>query len=121
LGFLWTALGLAPMAQIFAWAISGAVSAAVAYQGWIALGRVLLAYGLAARIPVIVVMLLAILGNWGTHYELGRPDLPRLEPELWKWFVIGLVPQLGLWVPFTMIVGAIFGGLAALTARRRAS
>lgn len=117
LGALWTALGLQPMAQIFAWALGGAVAAAVAFQGWTSIGRALLTYGLVARLPVIVVMLLAILGDWGTHYELGRPDLERLEsPVLW-WFVIGLVPQLGLWVPFTMIVGALFGGVAAAIVR----
>ncbi len=121
LGVLWSRLGLAPMTEIFLWSASGAVSAAIAYQGWIALGRALLAYGLVARVPVIVVMLLAILGNWGTHYELGRPDLAPIPSPLFRWFVIGLVPQLGLWVPFTMVVGGLLGGFTALAARPRAS
>ncbi|HEV7502723.1 MAG TPA: hypothetical protein VGQ33_22050, partial [Vicinamibacteria bacterium] len=60
------------------------VGAAIAYRGWPALGRVLLAYGLAARIPVALVMLAAILGNWGTHYDVAPPNLATMSP-IAKW------------------------------------
>ncbi len=117
---MWARLGVPPLAQVLGFCgIFPFVAWAVA-RGWPALARVLLAYGLAARIPVIVIMLLAILGGWGTHYELGRLDLPPLEPPLLKWLVIGVFPQLGLWVSFTVVGGSFFGGLAALV-RRRAS
>src|SRR5574341_2032112 len=46
------------------------LGAVLAHRAWPVLGRTLIAYGLAARIPVVVVMLLAILGNWGTHYDV---------------------------------------------------
>lgn len=52
------------------------VGLAIGILAWPALGRTLLAYGLAARIPVALLMLVAMLGNWGTHYD-ARPSYPR--------------------------------------------
>jgi hypothetical protein len=69
---------------------------------------------------VAIVMFVAILGNWGTHYELGPPGFPEMS-AIPKWFWIGLVPQLTLWMAFTVIVGSLFGGLAALATGRRAA
>ncbi len=96
------------------------VATLVGLRAWPALGRTLLVYGLAARIPVVVVMLLAILGNWGTHYELGPPSFPEMAP-LAKWFWIGLLPQLTLWIAFTVVIGGFVGGLTALATGRRAA
>jgi hypothetical protein len=92
------------------------VGMAVAYRGWPELGRVALAYGLLARIPVAAIMLVAMIADWGTHYELGPPGFPKMG-LLPTWFFIGLLPQLVLWIAFTVIVGTIFGSLAALLAR----
>ena len=98
--------------------VASLIALAVAYYGSGALGRVLIAYGLAARIPVILVMLLAILGNWGTHYDVLPPGAP--EMGVWtKWLVIGVVPQLTLWIAFTVAVGGLFGGVALVIAERR--
>ncbi len=99
--------------------VGSVVALLVAFRAWPALARTLFAYGLAARIPVVVVMLVAILSNWGTHYELGPPGFPEMA-ALPKWFWIGLLPQLTFWMAFTVIVGGLFGGLAALVAGRRA-
>jgi hypothetical protein len=96
------------------------VALVVAFRGWPALARTLFVYGLAARIPVAIVMFVAILGNWGTHYELGPPGFPEMS-AIPKWFWIGLVPQLTLWMAFTVIVGSLFWGLAALATGRRAA
>jgi hypothetical protein len=96
------------------------VALIVAFRGWPALARTLFAYGLAARIPVVIVMLVAILGNWGTHYELGPPGFPEMS-AIPKWFWIGLLPQLTLWMAFTVVIGSLFGGLAALATGRRAA
>jgi hypothetical protein len=99
--------------QFIVFMIAAVVAAWVAYRGWPALGRVLLAYGLAARVPVMLVMLVAIYARWGTHYDVAPPGLPAMA-ALPKWFFIGMLPQLFLWVPFTIYVGALFGGLALL-------
>ena len=98
-------------------AVLSIVGAAVAYRGWPGLGRVLFAYGLAARIPVVLVMLAAILGNWGTHYDVAPPDFPAMG-TIAKWLLIGLLPQLTIWMWFTIVAGAIFGAIAAAVAGR---
>ena len=115
---LWARLGFPPVAQVLAFCAGYAVVAWFAAKSWPALAKTLFAYGLLARIPVAAIMLIAIFANWGTHYELGRPDLPPLEPPLVKWLVIGLAPQLGLWLSFTVIVGLLFGAIAAAVATR---
>jgi len=89
----------------------------VAYRGWPVLGRTLLAYGVAARVPVMVVMLVAIFANWGTHYDVPPPDFPEMG-ALRKWFFIGFLPQAFLWIPFTVFAGALCGGIALLFAGR---
>ena len=99
------------------------IGAAVAYRGWPALGRTLLAYGAAARVPVMIVMLFAILGNWGTHYDVVPPGFPAMNP-IAKWLLIGVLPQLTLWIWFTIAAGAVCGTIAvAVTggARRAAT
>jgi hypothetical protein len=90
----------------------------IAYRGWPELGKVEVIYGLAARIPVAIVMLVAMTANWGTHYELGPPGFPQMS-LVSKWFVIGLLPQLSLWIAFTVIVGSLFGSLALLFQKRQ--
>ncbi len=40
---------------------------------------------------------------------------------LWKWAVIGLLPQLTVWLWFTSVVGGFFGIVAGAIARRRAA
>ena len=87
------------------------VAAYVVTRGWKELTSTLLIYGLAARIPVIIVMFFAILGNWGTHYDVApNPEFPAMG---WfsKWLAIGLFPQLTMWVAFTIIVGGLVGGI----------
>ena len=90
----------------------------IAYRGWPELGKAEALYGLAARIPVVVVMFVAMAANWGTHYELGPPGFPEMNLVA-KWFVIGLLPQLSAWIAFTVIVGSIFGSLALFFQKRR--
>lgn len=90
-----------------------AAGAAVQFNPWSALARILVAYGYAARIPVAIVMYFAIRGNWGTHYDALPPNYTG-PMDLWgKYLRIGLVPQLILWVAYTVVVGALCGGIAA--------
>jgi hypothetical protein len=91
----------------------------IAYQAWPGLGRTLFAYALAARIPVALVMLVAILANWGTHYDVSPPGVAVPANPIAKWFMIGVVPQLTIWIWFTIAVGAIFGSIAAAIAGKR--
>lgn len=105
-------------AQFGMFLVASVIAAGIAYRGWPSLGKTLLAYGLAARVPVALVMLVAILGNWGTHYDVAPPDFPEMSP-LNKWLMIGLVPQMLMWIPFTICVGMLFGGLALLAVGRR--
>ena len=101
-------------------AVVSLLAAFVAFRGWPALGRVLLAYGLAARIPVAALMLVAMMANWGTHYELGPPEMPPMG-LFTKWLLIGLLPQLTFWIAFTIVVGAIFGSVTAMIGGRARS
>lgn len=85
---------------------------------WPALGKTLLAYAYAARVPVAIVMFFAIRGNWGTHYDALPPGYTG-PMDLWgKYFVIGLIPQLVLWIVFTLFLGSLFGQIAVALVRR---
>jgi hypothetical protein len=120
-GFAGSKLGLSPQgfAIFTVFIVASIVGAWIAFRGWPALGRTLLAYGLAARIPVAIVMLFAIFGNWGTHYDVSPPGFPAMSP-LPKWFLIGLLPQMTVWIWFTIAVGALLGGLfVAVTGRAK--
>jgi hypothetical protein len=91
----------------------------VAFRGWPALARTLTIYGFAARIPVAIVMLFAILGDWGTHYDAPPPDFPPTGPFV-EWLLTGLVPQLTIWIYVTVVAGMLVGSIAAALTRRRA-
>ncbi|MBI4474299.1 MAG: hypothetical protein HY646_16640, partial [Acidobacteria bacterium] len=91
--------------------VGAAAGAAVAYQGWPDLGLTNIAYGFSVRIPVAIIMLIAMIAQWGTHYELGPPGLPPLD-LIPNWLLIGLMPQTVFWVSFTVMVGGLFGILA---------
>jgi hypothetical protein len=98
LGFIWTA-----------------VAVAISLRGWPSLGKILLVYAFAARIPVAIVMFFAIQGNWGTHYDVVPPNnevLLRLSPMA-RWFDIGFVPQMTIWIFLTVVGGMLFGAIAA--------
>jgi len=97
----------------------GVLAAVLAWRAWPALGRVLLAYGLLSRAVVALVMLLAMHGRWGTHYDYG--DMPRVQelPFWTAYFTLAFVPQLVFWVAFTIVVGMLGGTLAAALGPRR--
>jgi len=90
-----------------------AVALGVVIRVWPALFRTLLAYAVAVRLPVAMLMFFAIRGNWGTHYDVPpSPDFPAMDWVV-RWFYIGLVPQMTVWIAFTVVVGMLFGGIAA--------
>jgi hypothetical protein len=89
--------------------------------GWSALFKTLLAYSFAARIPVALIMLFAIRGDWKTHYDVApTPDFPAM-PWFTKWLLIGALPQFVIWIAFTVIIGGLLGGITGAVMRRRSS
>jgi hypothetical protein len=97
-----------------------AVGAAIAWSGWPELGKTMLVYGYAARIPVAVVMLLAMAGNWGTHYDGLPPGVPEMG-LLRKWVVFGVIPQMTTWIAISVLLGTLVGSIAGALAMRRAA
>jgi len=83
-------------------------------RAWPAYWKVMMAYALWARVPVIVVMFFAIQGNWGTHYDVVPPS-----GDVWgtdwfrKWLEIGVIPQLFIWIPYTVVLCALLGVIVA--------
>lgn len=114
-------LGLGPGGFIAAFVVA-LVVAFVPFSSWPELGKTLFAYALAARVPVAVVMLIAIFGNWGTHYDVLPPNPPpnlvALGP-LGRWFFIGLLPQLTIWIAQTVLIGTLLGALVVALAKPR--
>ena len=99
--------------------ITCAVAVYLAQKPWPELGSLLFKYALAARIPVVIVMLIAIYANWGTHYDVvPDPSFPAYGPFM-KWVIIGLVPQLTVWVAFTMLFGGIFAAATAALVKQK--
>ncbi len=117
------AMKLGAAATLTTFAVASCLAIVLALKGWPALGRTLLAYGFAARIPVALVMLVAILGEWGTHYDAPPPNAPEVlvMAPLTKWFWIGLVPQLTIWIFTTVVGGMLLGCLAVKLFGRKAA
>jgi hypothetical protein len=118
-GTLAFALSKGSLILVLAGLIVIAAGAAIQFPGWPGLAKTLIAYGYAARVPVAIVMFFAIRGNWGTHYDVVPPNYNGPTDTLAKWAFIGLVPQLFLWITYTMSVGALFGGIAAAITKSR--
>jgi hypothetical protein len=89
------------------------------YPAWPQLFKTLLAYAYAARIPVLILMFIAISGNWGTHYDVAPPGFPEDTPFWSKFFQIAFLPQMILWIGYTIITGMIFGSVAAVIKQRK--
>jgi hypothetical protein len=104
-------------ATVVAFVIGAIVAVCIMRKTWPALFKTLLAYAFAARIPVAILMIFAIFGQWGTHYDAPAPGQPEMGP-LATWVVAGLLPQTTTWIAFTVLIGSIFGGIAAALAKK---
>jgi hypothetical protein len=94
------------------------VAALVARTGWRSLGSTLIAYAFAARIPVLIVMYFAMRGGWGTHYD--AVEARFAAAPLWsKFFYEAFLPQMMLWIGFTVVVGSLFGEIVAAVFARK--
>jgi hypothetical protein len=88
--------------------------------GWRSLCSTLLAYAFAARIPVLIVMYLALSGNWGTHYD--AVPARYQDMVLWKkFFIVGFLPQMFMWIGYTVAFGSLFGDIVAALFNRKPS
>ncbi len=100
-------------------------SAFIPRLGWRALGNALLVYAFAARIPVVVVMFIAMSADggqgWGTHYDVTTPGFV-VTSFAQKFIDLAVLPQMSLWIGWTVIVGGLLGSIyAAAFVRRTAS
>lgn len=96
-----------------------AAAAAVQFIPWRALAKTLTAYAYAARIPVLILMFLAMQGGWGTHYD-ALPPGAEVPSEFWmKYLYLAVIPQLVMWIAYTIILGALVGAAYTAVVRRR--
>ncbi len=95
------------------WALAGVLQ----YFGWPQLFKVLLMYSYAARVPVAIVMLCAMLGHWGTHYDYVGMQIPLKGLSRYLW--MAFFPQLVGWIGFTITLGAVAGIVLVSVARLR--
>jgi hypothetical protein len=66
-----------------------------------------MAYAYAARIPVAIIMLFAMLGNWETHHDYVGIEIPLKGISRYLW--LAFFPQLVGWIGFTITLGSVFG------------
>jgi len=117
-GFLGFAHGPTP-GRMLAGLLVMAAAAALQFIPWCALAKTLIAYAYAARVPVAIVMFYAIRGNWGTHYDALPPE-GAIPSGFWlKYLYIALIPQLVMWIAYTIVLGALVGTAYAAIARRK--
>ena len=86
--------------------------------GWPALFKVLVAYGYAARIPVVILMFFALRGHWGTHYDAVPPNYVGSGSFFREYLMLAVLPQMVIWIAFTVLVGALVGSLVCALAFR---
>jgi hypothetical protein len=97
--------------------VSNLACAVLALRGWPELFRANLSYGLAARLPIMLITVIAVASGWSTHHTKLAPGSPAL-PETQRVLVL-CAAQVAMWLPFTVLIGGLFGGVAALVCRRR--
>jgi hypothetical protein len=109
-----------PEILIFIW-LFWAMAAGLQFLGWPGLSKLLLSYGLAARIPVAIVMFFAMLGDWGTHYDYVGIQWPsNFSPGFAsKYLWLAFFPQLVAWVAYTIALGSLAGTVVAALLRRK--
>ncbi len=102
-------------ASLLFW-VTGPVCALFGAVAWPAMFATNLGYGLLARLPIVAVTYWAVRAGWDVHHVKLPPSSTTLEAE--KAFFLSMA-QVTLWVPFTILVGGFFGGIAAAMTRKR--
>ncbi len=87
-----------------------------ALAAWPSLFGANLVYGLCARLPIIALTYVAFDKGWDVHHVKLPPNATAAAQADPAWFLSAA--QIVLWIPFTILVGGLFGGLGALFVRR---
>jgi hypothetical protein len=93
------------------------LAALFALWGWPRLCGVNLAYAVLARAPLVALTYVAIARGWDTHHVALADGAPEVDDAGRARILV--TAQVCLWVPFTLLVGGVFGALGAASARRR--
>ena len=107
-----------PVGQLAILTVTSWIALLIARPAWPALWRVLFAYAFSARLPVLIVMAVSIFGGLDTHYAKPRPDFPPMGP-LGIFFWTAVLPQLSVWIWFTVVFGLVVGALVTPLVRRQ--
>ncbi len=113
-------IGIVWLAPIFAFWF-GRQHARSGNTGFVSALKTNFVYGIGARIPVILIMLFATLGDWGTHYDAYPPDMEATMGLVGQWFWGGVLPQVVFWVVlWTTLLGGLITWLTAKLSSRAA-
>jgi hypothetical protein len=109
----------------FKWEYTGYILMMVSWivfaMAWGGLAKTLFAYAFAARIPVVIVMAIAIWNNWNTHYSaFPPPEQFPFTTFMGKFWHGGVLPQLIFWIAFTLAVGGLVGIITSFFVRKPA-
>jgi hypothetical protein len=81
---------------------------------WLRLWKTLTVYGLMARVPVALLTIGAVVGDWGTHYEkFGAATGTGAR------IALGFAAQLGFWACIWTPAAGMLASLVALAVRPR--
>lgn len=95
-----------------------AVALALMFAAWPRLALTTLVYALLARIPVVAITWLALqYPDWNTHYTKIPDGL--LVPAGQSQLAFLVMPQLTVWIAYTVVLGGIFGLLGAALGKPR--
>ena len=104
-----------PMSIVYTCACAAGASLLM-LPAWPRVFFALFLYGLAARIPVIVITFVAVRVWPTTHYARAPAGLEGGPNELAGWLSLA---QLGVWVPATIVLGGLAASLGAMFSSRR--
>jgi hypothetical protein len=116
-GYVGSTLKGADLLQAGTWVAIGApILSLLALFAWPRAFVTLLAYGVLARLPVVVVQYLDIQNGWQTHYGKVHPELPTMTADE---RLLGLtVAQACVWLPFTILLGCGLAAVGASTVKK---
>jgi hypothetical protein len=96
--------------------VTGPLCALFAVFAWPALAGANLGYGLLARLPIVAITYWAVSQGWDVHHVKLPPGSKVAEAD--RAFVLSMA-QLTMWIPFTILIGGFFGGIAAALTRKK--